>query len=329
MVRLKDIAEDVGVSVSAVSRTLNPKPDRNAYVSDELRGKILKSADSFGFKRNRMAEFLKRGRSSAIGVFIPGTSNRLVADLLLGISQEAAQLDFPLNFYFGTTPDNSEEYERFIANAMGRSSSGIITYFYTHASWRRDKILAMIGDYNANGGHTLFLNTYADCLGMPRLYNDDALGGKLAAERLASRKPGKLLCENSIFPERTKGFTQEAARRGYEAVLYELENFASTFKKALRGAGALPLGVFACTDLGAYEIMTQVRKTGLPLGEDVLLVGYDDLEFCEFTEPKLTTVRQNFKLEGRRAVQKLVNMIYGKHEEDEAVAPTLVIRETA
>jgi DNA-binding LacI/PurR family transcriptional regulator len=155
------------------------------------------------------------------------------------------------------------------------------------------------------------------------------MGGRLAAQHLVSRNPELLLCENSVFFKRTEGFVHEAARHGFEPVLYDMDSFDDSFKKALKKTGPRPVGVFACMDINAAEILRRVKETGVRVGSDVPLIGYDDLELCAFTEPALTTVRQNFLAEGERVVEKLVNMIYGGEERDESIPAELVVRESA
>ena len=88
MVKLKDIADALGVSLTVVSRVLNPKPDKYGFVAEATRELVLKKAAEMGYRRNRSAEFLARGgRSANIGVFLPLTANSLIAELIMGISE--------------------------------------------------------------------------------------------------------------------------------------------------------------------------------------------------------------------------------------------------
>ncbi|OGV36324.1 MAG: hypothetical protein A2X48_08795 [Lentisphaerae bacterium GWF2_49_21] len=322
MVRLKDIAEKAGVSISVVSRTLNPKPDKNAYISKELRREIKLVSREMGYQRNRMAEFLKRGRNSTIGVFIPEIPNRLVADLMFGISQKASGLDFPLSFHFGIS---YAEYAKFIDRAAA-SKSGIITYPFdpsTHV-----QIAGLLRDYRAKGGCVIILNSYQGFKDIPVIYNDDFSGGCLAAERLISRKCGTYFAEESIYVKRSEGFNSALNEKGESSIPFKISDFEKTFTGNFKSKSR-PAGIFANTDVNAFAILSVLKKMKIKPGKDVLLIGYDDLESCKYSEPPLSTVRQNFKIEGMRAVEKLVSMIYGKNEGSEAIPPSLVIRDTA
>ncbi len=322
MSRLKDIAEKAGVSISVVSRTLNPKPDRNAYVSDKLRRKITKVAVELGYRRNRMAEFLKRGKNATIGVFIPEEPNRLVADLMFGISLKAAELDFPLSFHFGK---DRVEYGNFI-KSVSVSSSGIITYPFnlTHDL----KTRRILDDFIGGGGHVVVLNSY-DKLEVPVLYIDDEYGGRIAGEYLLGKKCRTYMVSSSGYEKRKKGF-KDAIRSGGGSIV-ELKD--SSFDDSIRteqGRGnGKPIGIFATTDVLAMDIMSWCQDNSVRIGRDVLIVGYDDLYLTSHLNPPLTTIHQPFKRLGEMAVGKIVGMIYGGEEKNEHILPYLVKRGSA
>lgn len=326
MVKLKDIAQDVGVSISMVSRALNPNSDRK--ISESLKKKVSESAFKLGFKQNRIAEFLKKGKSPVLGIFIPGFNNRLVADLMIGMSQKAAQMNFPLNFYF-TSPNNyRNEFRNFIDGVKKSSNSGIITYVYEEQEEK--EVATLLNEYLENGGHAILINTDKKIDGIAKICNDDSMGGRLAAECLARHKPAAMLCEDSIFFRRTEGFMEKATSLGHQPVLYTIDSFEQTLDTfSGTKSKTSSIGVFSCTDINAVALMKMAKARGLIPGNNIFIVGYDDLELCEFTEPRLTTIRQDFAAEGRRAVEKLVNLIYGGKESDELIPTSLVIRESA
>ncbi|HCE44043.1 MAG TPA: hypothetical protein DET40_10890 [Lentisphaeria bacterium] len=320
MIKLKDIAEKTGVSISVVSRTLNPKPDKNAFVSDRLRKKITKAAKELGYQRNRMAEFLQRGKNVALGVFIPEAPNRLVADLMFGISRKAAELKFPLEFHFGMT---YVEYRKFI-DTVSVSNSGIITY---PSGFSLDKdINRTIRDYVDNGGHVVVLNTY-EALDVPVILIDDFHGGRIAAEHLLGRNCRTYLA-SSRYGKRTEGFVETIKKNGARCILFDDDTFESVLKKVLDKKN-MPVGVFATYDVLAMKIMAFLQNNSVNIGKDVLLMGYDDLFTVGYLNPPLTTIHQPFKELGELSVVKIVNMIDGKNEISEKILPSLVKRATA
>jgi len=77
------------------------------------------------------------------------------------------------------------------------------------------------------------------------------------------------------------------------------------------------------------RIIRACHAGGIRVGRDLLLVGYDNLELTDQTDPPLTTIHQPFYELGLISIRKLVSVIYGKPEADETVRPWLVVRESA
>ncbi|MFA7230153.1 MAG: LacI family DNA-binding transcriptional regulator [Victivallaceae bacterium] len=317
MVTIKDIAQELGFSHSVVSRALNPNPDSNARVSPQTRQLIESKAQSMGYQPNRIAEFMKRGRSAAIGVFLPEYSNRLIADLVIGISEAANKHGFPINLYFGLS---YASYSAFIKKNIKNTSSGIISYSYNIEEDRSTD--ALIHEYISVGGKAILLNA-APNSHLPVLYMDEKHGSLCAAECLLQKNCACYLVSNGFKP-RADFFMEYITKKGLPCKSFELENFNNTFNPAVA-----PTGIFATTDQEALCVIKYLKTTGAQLGRDVFIVGYDDLELTGMFDPPLTTIHQPFRAQGFRAVEKLINLIYGNDEPDEAVIPYLVKRDTA
>jgi len=324
MITIKDIAKELSLSHSVVSRALNHNPDKNARVSAKTKKLVEVTAKRLGFKRNRIAEFMKRGRAATIGVFMPVYSNRLVADLMTGISEVAAENGFPLNFYFG---QSYESYEKFILQNIKNPGSGIISYPFNIRE--SAKLEELFQKYITAGGKAMLLNTSGD-RDIPVLYMDECHGGQLAAECLMKHNCSSYLIDKTSI-HRTAAFYayMQDRKLAERCVLFPLDNFAKTFAEARKQTTDKPVGIFAATDVRAAELIQAINKTDAEFGKDVVLVGYDDLALTALLDPPLTTIHQPFHQQGRRAVEKLINIIYGNTEQDEAIKPFLVKRETA
>ena len=90
MVTLKDLAEKLDVSVSTVSKALN----NSSEISENTKSRIKAVAKFYNYQPNKVAQNLKRKRTSTIGVVVPSTANRFFAKVLLGIEKEAASQKF-------------------------------------------------------------------------------------------------------------------------------------------------------------------------------------------------------------------------------------------
>jgi len=87
--------------------------------------------------------------------------------------------------------------------------------------------------------------------------------------------------------------------------------------------------IVAGSDFMAIGILRALTEQGLRVPEDVSLIGFDDIDFCQYTVPPLTTVRQDRVAMGRGAVERLVALIEGAEEVSPLVLPTqLIIRKS-
>lgn len=321
---LKDVAARTGLSVSVVSRALNPHPDKNARVAEETRKWVLNVAGEMGFRRNRSAEFMKRGGVATIGVFLPASPNRLVADLVFGIAEVLEAEDFPMQISF----DNfAEGFRRFLEHNMDLSHSGVISY----PSLVDDpKVEAEVKDYCRGKGRMVLLNTALRLDDVPVVAMDEELGGRMAAEQLLERGCGQF-CVVGKCMGRQKGFHSALADAGRKGNEFNgdpdgLKRLASFCRG---GSEDRPVGVFAVTDILALRVMRALSGGDARVGTEVLLVGYDDLDLTGETTPSLTTIHQPFREEGRMAARKLINLIYGGKEDPVLISPRLVARESA
>ena len=90
-----------------------------------------------------------------------------------------------------------------------------------------------------------------------------------------------------------------------------------------------PVGIFATRDADGFNILNRLTAMNIKIGSEVHLVSFDDHNQCVFSIPSLSSVHQPTREECRRAVEKLINMIFGKKEADETIKPYLMVRESS
>jgi len=87
--------------------------------------------------------------------------------------------------------------------------------------------------------------------------------------------------------------------------------------------------IVAGSDYMALGILRALTEQGLRVPEDVSLVGFDDIDFCQYVSPPLTTVRLDRAAMGRGAVQRLVSMVETTEETTPLIVPTrLIVRKS-
>jgi DNA-binding LacI/PurR family transcriptional regulator len=241
---------------------------------------------------------------------------------MIGISEKAASLRFPLNFFFGK---KLVEYQAFFDSINDASHSGLITYpFHGDVA---SGIGEIVDKYKERGGQIIVLNTDEKYQRIPVLRIDDRLGGQAAAKELIATGCRIFLVDN-MYSERAKGCCDYLESKGMTGLCFQRNDFENVFKTVSASKKDGPIGIFATTDNYALELYPRLQEAGLIVGQDVCVIGYDDLVLTETVTPSLSTIHQPFREQGERAVEKLINMIYGKTENDEIIKPWLVKRQS-
>ncbi|OQA85248.1 MAG: Catabolite control protein A [Lentisphaerae bacterium ADurb.Bin242] len=327
MANLSEIAAKLNLNVSVVSRALNPNPDKNAVVRKETCDLIRRTAQEMGYRPNRQASFLKKGKSPTILCFLPDVPNDLIADLMFGISETACHENFPVNFLFGSKP---EDFGRFLKEAENAGHSGILSY---PPQKMPEEIRREAEAYTARGGKMLFLNVTSNTPGFgelpeefkktPQLNIDDYYGCSLVAKHFLDQGCEEFYWynpESSYLKARAAGFSMPLLKAGCSVRELDESVLEKVFENKKR------TGIFAIHDGFALHLFQRMLKSGVIPGNRILLAGFNDLRFCAQLKPGLTTVHQPMRQEGMTAVQKLIRMIFGGKEKNETLKPYLVIR---
>ena len=112
--------------------------------------------------------------------------------------------------------------------------------------------------------------------------------------------------------ERRDAFREEVAKDGRPFFEFSASDSRTWHRRIGGFLAALPrpAGVFCATDGTAGETMQAAARLGIPMPDELAVVGVDDLElFCEQQEPTLTSVRPPFVAAGRAAVQLLAQRL--------------------
>lgn len=333
MVTLKDISNKTGFSLSVVSRALNPRADQK--VAAETKMIIEAAVKQLNYRPNHTASFLTKGKSAAIGVFLPEYGYSLIADFVIGMSKAADKRGFSYNIFFGL---NEDDYSAFIESTQEARNSGIISYM-PESAISRDFLFDAIRKYCTHGGKALLLNSPGfPELGINSVNIDNQEGGRIAAEYLLEQKCEQYLCLHSASwqcNQRADSFCESLGKHGINAEKQlgagerdhnlNVNNFVKKHKSKR-------IGIFATSDYLAMDIMLNIHRDGLgsEIGKRIKIVGYDDLPGSEQTFPPLTTIHQSFKDLGMIGMNKLLNMVIDNANETPALLkPWLVIRESA
>ena len=319
---LRDVAREAEVSYQTVSRVIN----NSEHVSTDTRTRVQAVIKRLGFKPNRAAQILQTERSHTIEVVI---FNSGFNQFLYEMARSAQHL----GYHFVISAITPHEFEKTLESAASRFVDGLILVPETVMSHDYESLMSLTdGTPIVQVGAKLGAS-------IPSIIYNQYEGGRLAAQHLIdlghrqiAEISGPLdnhdgcdrhtawletLKENGITP----GPTAEgdfSIDSGYRAM------------RKLLATGQPFTAVFVGNDSMCIGAHTALREHGLRVPEDVSLVGFDDVPEAAHFVPGLTTIRQDFSLLGRLAIEYITSLIDFKDTpiHQRVLQPSLIIRES-
>jgi LacI family repressor for deo operon, udp, cdd, tsx, nupC, and nupG len=333
-VRLAQIAERAGVSISTVSRVLNDKPGVNAAT----RRQVLIAIDVLGYDRPAR---LRPRVAGLVGVVVPEIENPFFPRLAQLIELNLARHGYtPVLCSQSLGGIHEDDYVR---SLLEHGVAGIIFASGMHAIADADP-----GRYQRlteSGLPVVLINGYLPDAGAACIATDDARVIDLAVAHLAHMghtRIGLALGQDRYTPVRRKAAAFPIAMREHvdpdldAADLSDLvECTTFTVAGGAQAGSALidrgVTGIVCGSDVMALGVLRAARQRGLSVPRDLSVVGSDDSSLIEFTEPPLTTVRQPSLEMAAAACRALLDMIGGGRPPptEMLLSPELVVRGSA
>jgi len=328
-----DVARLAGVSSATVSYVINdgPRP-----VSKETRSKVLQAIEQLCYQPNVMAQSLRRQRTNTVGLVFTTIERHLThpyfVDLLTSVGEECAKHSFDL--LLSPCTDRALEqsiYERMVG---GRRVDGIVFTGVRHNDFRisylKEQECPFVTLGRPEDGEDV---CYIDVDGTQG--TDEAvqhlvdLGWRHIAYIGLS---AELICAD----DRLAGYRRALERSGlaYDpALVANVHTTEEAGHQAMARFLALdepPDAVLASSDELALGAMNAAQEQGLVVGQDIGVIGFDDIPSAAYCQPPLTTIRQPMYEIGTRLCRMLIQIIKGEEPEERQVVlpPTLVVRES-
>lgn len=301
--RLKDVAQKVGCSPQTVSLVMNGK--YVGKVTEARAEAVRKAAKEMGYVANFSAGFLRGKSSRAIGVIQPAISPGGFPDLTATVARHLQNNGYQVYFYI---QDSDSSNCNAIESLIARGVEGVIlldcgnpfphTEYHcpilAAGSLRSSRELAV----DKCGGCRAAVNHLIEVHGHKKI-GYVTLGFKYSYssyEKLDGVRAG--LADNNIAFE--------------EDAVVDISNVAECEDKLKQLVMQRNYTAFCCSnDYVAGRLISYLERRGIRVPEDVAVIGFDGLNFGEFSRVPLATVVQPFELFGRRAVEMMIERIQG------------------
>jgi LacI family transcriptional regulator len=326
-VTLAQVADEAGVSAMTVSNVLNGKPG----ASDETRRRVMEVVERLGYVPHAAARNLKGGRTGLIGVLTLDLTNQYGLEIVRGIADELATLEFEA-LINASYHDAARERDR-----IEFMTRGLVDGLLLIAPVLEEQTLLLL---RRRGTPTVVIDPRRVDVDLPRITVDNYQGARQAAQHLIELGHQRIayiggLLDLESSTVRFEGFRDAMRLAGLTVdermVAYCDFTYASGFRTASRFIEEYrPTAIQTGADLIAFGAVDAARKHGLSVPEQLSVAGFDDLPQATQSFPSLTTVRQPLHDMGQIAVRVLMPAIEGSTPVTQRVQmPTsLIVRGT-
>lgn len=305
---LKDIARDVGVHVSTISRALNPNTTH--AVSIELMNKIKRASARRGYKPNAAAYLLRTNRSRTIGVVVPDITDPVFPPIIRGIEDALARHGY-VAILVNTDGDPRRQAQAVDA-LRPRGVDGLILASVTRHDGDAARLTA--------GIPAVTVSRRTDERGFSSVVHDEDDGVYRVLTHLASL--GHRAIATIAGPQTiSTGYNRYSSYMRFTEEFGLTERPITSFARAFnemegeRCAEELllarqPFTAVACAnDRLAVGAITAFRRHSVECPRDVSITGFNDMPLADRLSPALTTVRVQHYKAGTEAAELIVDTV--------------------
>ncbi|GGF05871.1 LacI family DNA-binding transcriptional regulator [Flavobacterium limi] len=318
-ITIYDLAKELGLSVSYVSKALNGKPG----VKEEVRQVVLKKAAEINFKHNTQAANLRRGSSRTLGVIVPQINQSFFSDAISGI--EKACTENKHNLIICQSHEKSDVEETAIETLIHQNVDCILISLSKET--QSAKVLEQVLEHKIN---VVQFDRCDENFPGHRVLNDNKHATYKAAKSMIDEGYQKLAfiggpLHMDLYMNRKEGFIKAISEAGMDIPDSFIVDGNISKENAFQTAMKLlalpepPDAFLAISDLQALGIIMAISESGLKIPDDVGVFGYANEPFTEIISPSISSVDQNSEKIGYQAAMVYFDYILKNKESDEII----------
>ena len=323
---IKDIARELQVSSSTVSRALKDYPG----ISDETKRKVKEMAEKLHYRPNAIALSLRKSRSFTIGVIIPEVVHFFFSTVISGIEEVAFSRGY--NVILTQTNEKLAREKSSIDTMLSNQMDGFLVSYskettdFTHFS----KLL--------NQGYPIvFFDRVPEIPGAIHVIVNDYAGAYDATKHLIQQGYSRIVhlagpSNLKISQERIRGYKDALKEFGisfFPELVVECtqgtdEEAQKITAQLLQSITPRPDAFFANNDLAAMGAIQACKNAGFSVPQEIGVVGFSNWQFCSIVDPSLSSVAQNGFQIGATATEILLDWIE-KKTDPKTIEPSVVL----
>ncbi|MDR6966514.1 LacI family transcriptional regulator [Flavobacterium arsenatis] len=333
-VTLKQIAKELDVSISTVSKSLRDSPE----ISEDTRQKVQAFAKLYNYKPNLIALSLKNKKTKTIGIIIPEIVHHFFATVISGIEHVANE-----HGYNVIVTLSDESFDKEVIN-MEMLANGTIDGFIMSLSkeTQHKKDFHHITEVINQGMPVVMFDRVTNDVLCDKVIIDDNLAAFDAVQALIDKGFKRIALITtvdyvSVGKLRTDGYIKALKTNDIKVdqdLILKIEDIdnCSDQIESLISNNEID-AVFAVNELFAVTAIKAAKGIGIKVPEDLAIIGFTDGIISKYSSPSITTVSQNGIKMGGKAAKMLIERLESEEEEEEhykteVIETHLVIRES-
>ncbi|WP_046245056.1 LacI family DNA-binding transcriptional regulator [Hymenobacter terrenus] len=308
---IADLAKELNVSISTVSRALNNDPN----ISVATRTRVVALAQERHYQPNRLAAGLRKGRSNLLGVMVPHIEGAFFAGVMHGIETAATKAGFHVMICQSNEDVHHEKQN--IETLLNAQVEGILVSLSrtTHDFKHFEKV-------RKHGVPLVFFDRILEGTDVNAVVIDDHQAAYQVVQHLIEQGHRRIAHfagpqHLNIYKNRRQGYLSALYTHGLPVEEELIFTCDMTLDDGVAGmqqflglpAATRPDAVFSASDFSALGAMQVLKEQGLRVPLDLALAGFSNELFTSYIEPSLTSVDQRCEQMGQSAVDMFLDML--------------------
>jgi len=327
-ITIKDIARELGISPSTVSRALKDHPD----ISTATKKAVNELAQKLNYQPNIVALSLRSKKTNTLGVVIPEVVHFFFSTVINGIESVAHQAGYSV--ILAQSRESAKVEAGSLKTMFNSRVDGILlsisreTTDVEHIEWIMKRGMPLV-----------FFDRKYDMPSVSSVTVDDYAGAKKAVKHLIDQGNKKIMHIKGpshllITVDRYRGYADALKEAGipedtnllFSCETGEIGEACEEIKKRL--PKEQPEAIFASTDPLAIGAIKGIKEMGLSVPNDIAVAGFSNWQNGEFMQPTLTTVDQPGFEMGQEAAKLLISQIEQKMKDKLDPVPVSKVLDT-
>jgi LacI family transcriptional regulator len=347
-VRIKDVAEQAGVSTATVSHVIN----ETRFVREETRERVLAAIEALNYQPSAIARSLATNATQTVGLIISDIANPFFTAVARGVQDEIHQHGY--HTIFCNTDEDSAREDEYLRLLSARQIDGLIIAPTGVPSERLLRMheadipivlldrhipeltLPIVEVDNESGAYeaTRYLielghRQIAILVGMETISTQLM---RLQGYERALREHGLPIDDTLIINADSRSYSNRLSLLDAPPPFFTNNQMTPTAYQALQQVLNLlhrPSAIFITNNEMTVGSLHALKERGLRCPEDISLISFDDHDWASIFSPPLTVVRQPTYQLGQTAAKLLLSLIKRESFKDPTCLPVeLIVRES-